>query len=438
MTVYAQKYIGEPEKLVLLEEAEDWVGVPRRWGMMALGEYQLEVEDRTTYPNLLWPEMKWVEDCGFWGGQKAAIDGVMQAFRNGDHGALLEAACGTGKTFMALKIAEALQTSALVLVHKDDLAQQWWDTVFPSTEEDEVTLKKPAFWPGIQVGHVQGDEFDYKSKHVVTAMAQTLYSRMDEIPPEFWSSFGLVIYDEGHRYSAKTFEAVQRLPMARYRLGISATWRRADRLEKIWHWHIGVVKGRAKVERLSGEYVQILWRTGLTEERFRRGSFLNKAAMLTAVTKDKKYNEWLVEQLWQAMKAGRKLLLVSDRVGHCEELLKYLRLKCLEDGIIADAGLYIGKVRKDELVRAKKRQIIIATYRKMSEGTDIPALDTLILATPRVDIEQIVGRIQRPKGGKKKLLVVDPVFSTKYYQALGHKRIRVYKKLGFRKQEKKL
>lgn len=70
----------------------------------------------------------------------------------------------------------------------------------------------------------------------------------------------------------------------------------------------------------------------------------------------------------------------------------------------------------------------------MSEGTDIADLDTLILSTPRSDVEQVVGRIQRPVSGKKSLLIIDPVFGTKHNKRMAEKRKRVYDKLGFKKQ----
>lgn len=66
-----------------------------------------------------------------------------------------------------------------------------------------------------------------------------------------------------------------------------------------------------------------------------------------------------------------------------------------------------------------------------SEGLDIPALDTLILATPMSDVEQAVGRILRPSAGKKPPIVVDirddrvPIF-----RAMGSKRDQLYEKIA--------
>jgi superfamily II DNA or RNA helicase len=50
---------------------------------------------------------------------------------------------------------------------------------------------------------------------------------------------------------------------------------------------------------------------------------------------------------------------------------------------------------------------VLATSQYAKEGLDIPALDTLFLATPMGDVEQAVGRILRPFEGKKDPVVVD-------------------------------
>ena len=95
------------------------------------------------------------------------------------------------------------------------------------------------------------------------------------------------------------------------------------------------------------------------------------------------------------------------------------------------------RLKEAELEQAKTCDIILATYKMMSEGSDIPELDTLFLATPRADIEQIVGRIQRHHDDKKSLLVVDPVFiNQSYCVAMGRKRIPHYKNLGFSPQQR--
>jgi len=95
------------------------------------------------------------------------------------------------------------------------------------------------------------------------------------------------------------------------------------------------------------------------------------------------------------------------------------------------------KITKEELEVTKTCNIILATFAKMSEGTDIATLDTLFLATPASDVEQVVGRIQRVQSDKRSLLIVDPVWQTNYNMRMSNKRESIYRKLGFTRQGEK-
>jgi superfamily II DNA or RNA helicase len=50
---------------------------------------------------------------------------------------------------------------------------------------------------------------------------------------------------------------------------------------------------------------------------------------------------------------------------------------------------------EEELTEAERAHVVFATYQMCSEGVDIPALDTEVLASPVSDIEQAAGRIRR-------------------------------------------
>ena len=414
------KVLPEKKRKIVLSERktideESWVGVPREWGLKQSWINHVVV-DNTTFVPIEWPPIT-VEK--YWKGQEESIKEIVNVFRGGTNGALLEAPCGAGKTLMALDVAARLKTTVLVVVHKEDLARQWRKTL------------RDCF-PSARMGHCQGSKWSYKAKHMVTATAQTLYSRRHRIKEDFLNAFGLVIYDEGHRYPAETFEKVLRMMPCAHRLGVSATWRRKDGLECIWHWHVGRVESRTYSNRLVGDYLQIPWGTSLSDSMFKSGKRLSHPKWLNAIASNHSYNAWLAKELSSSAEHGRKVLCVSDRISHLTEL----KNRIIKKGKPISVGLYVGaidkkKVSMEELEAAKKCDIILASYGMMAEGTDIPALDTLFIGTPRVDVEQVVGRIQRHKDGKKRLLVVDPVFQTPYMIALGVKRNKIYRKLSF-------
>ena len=89
---------------------------------------------------------------------------------------------------------------------------------------------------------------------------------------------------------------------------------------------------------------------------------------------------------------NRKILVLSDRKVHCE----YIKGKLNDFSV----GIYYGGMKKEDLKKSNECRIIIATYQMASEGYDNPDLDTLILASPKCNVEQAVGRILRKKNKK--------------------------------------
>ncbi len=70
--------------------------------------------------------------------------------------------------------------------------------------------------------------------------------------------------------------------------------------------------------------------------------------------------------------------------------------------------------------------VIIGTYQAAGEGFDVPDLDTLIMATPKSDTEQAVGRILRQKNNNDPL-VIDIVDSVSIFKMQYYKRNKFYK-----------
>jgi superfamily II DNA or RNA helicase len=66
------------------------------------------------------------------------------------------------------------------------------------------------------------------------------------------------------------------------------------------------------------------------------------------------------------------------------------------------------------------------------EGLDIPVLDTVILASPKSDIVQAIGRIMRETPGKQNNpLIYDIVDHWSVFHAMARKRANVYRAAGF-------
>jgi predicted helicase len=92
----------------------------------------------------------------------------------------------------------------------------------------------------------------------------------------------------------------------------------------------------------------------------------------------------------------------------------------------------MGGMKENELTESSKKRIIFATFSQAHEGLDIPSLDTVILATPKSDIVQSIGRIMRETDGKKNNpRIYDIVDKWSVFFAMYNKRRKVYKHGGF-------
>ena len=71
-------------------------------------------------------------------------------------------------------------------------------------------------------------------------------------------------------------------------------------------------------------------------------------------------------------------------------------------------------MKEEQLKESESKKIILATYSMASEGLDIKTLTTLLLASPKTDIVQAIGRILRTKHTNP--LVIDIVDSHDIFQ----------------------
>ena len=105
---------------------------------------------------------------------------------------------------------------------------------------------------------------------------------------------------------------------------------------------------------------------------------------------------------------------------------------------ITDCGYYVGGMKQSALNISAKKSVILGTYQMAEEGLDIPDLDTIVLATPRSDVEQSVGRILRNVTGKKGPVVVDIVDPNPMLLRMAEKRSRQYRNLNFTVEEHRI
>ena len=129
-------------------------------------------------------------------------------------------------------------------------------------------------------------------------------------------------------------------------------------------------------------------------------------------------------------KEGRKILILSDRREYLNNTMNWINEH------ICPSGLYVGGMKPYELRESQEKDIILGTFSMASEGMDIPKLNTIILASPKSDVVQSVGRIMREKADKREFhpLIIDIRDShpnLKVFEKQSDKRITFYKKQNY-------
>jgi superfamily II DNA or RNA helicase len=115
-------------------------------------------------------------------------------------------------------------------------------------------------------------------------------------------------------------------------------------------------------------------------------------------------------------------------LAHNRSLLTYMHNAVAVRGF-ATVGYYVGGMKELALKESEGKQVIMATYSMAAEALDIKTLTTLIMATPKTDIEQAVGRILRQRHGNP--VVVDILDSHTPFRNQWNKRKAFYRKQGY-------
>jgi hypothetical protein len=348
----------------------------------------------------------------------AAAQAAAQATAAGG-GGILEVPCGKGKTVMALSIISKLRKKTLILVHKEFLMNQWIERI---TE----------FMPSARVGKIQGPVFDVAGNDIVIGMIQTMHSR--DFEASAFEPFGLTVIDEVHRIGSEEFSKTLFKVVTPYMLGISATVERKDRLTKILYMNIGPkIYSEERTDEDVVNVRAITYKTNDSEFNTTEYDFRGSPKYSTMISKLCAFgprSDFIVRVIadLQTEHPHKQIMVLA----HNRDLLTYLYDSIRHKISNADetVGYYVGGMKEKDLKVTEGRRIVLATYAMAAEALDIKTLSTLIMATPKTDIEQSVGRILRAKGQNP--IVVDILDTHDYLKRQWNTRKTFYRKCNYR------
>jgi superfamily II DNA or RNA helicase/very-short-patch-repair endonuclease len=342
---------------------------------------------------------------------------------------VLAATTAFGKTVIASWLIARRGVNSLVLVHRQQLRDQWIERLSQFLGLDAKQLGKIGGGTRKPLGNVD----------VALIQSMVRKGQVDDLV----GNYGHLIVDECHHIPAGSFELVARRCKARYVLGLTATASRKDGHHPIIFMQCGPVRhqvdARSQAAIRDFRHHVIVRPTGfrppgepetdvrLEFQRLCRGMSISAGR-----------NALLVSDILAALSEGRSPLVLTERKEHLDLLAaefegRVPRLIILRGGMakaaqtlahggLADSG--------DGLAT-----LILATGRFVGEGFDHARLDTLFLAMPvswKGTVAQYAGRLHRAHEGKREVRIYDYAdLDVPMLASMFDRRCRAYESLGY-------
>jgi superfamily II DNA or RNA helicase len=291
---------------------------------------------------------------------------------------------GTGKSQIVLAFAAQCETSVLVIVHTEDILNQW------------IRYAKDAL-PEIEVGVIRGSKCEVRQLTIGTVQTLKKY-----VGKEFWKQFGCIVADEAHHGAAPTWEAVLNSSPAYYRFGMTASATRADGMHPALKFIIGPVIHEQKFSspvELSVTPVRTSFYYGY------RGQF-DWMPMLNKLVTDDKRNLQIAGVANDEIRSGNSVLILSRRIEHLERIA---------DGVEGRVEILTGKrsrADRERILREFRNGEIkcLAATQLADEALDVPRLNRVILTHPGKHegrLIQQIGRAIRQHPDKQDAVIYD-------------------------------
>jgi superfamily II DNA or RNA helicase len=421
LNYYRQKLIAtskydEEKRMSMYNEDDSFFYFPRYF-------FKNRQEVAKTITDMTDPGTKIDFKCNInlWDYQQQAITEFNTHINNGKTGIFLGAAPGSGKTQMGIKMLEILGVTALIIVPKKDLVDQWVERILKTTD-----LKKE------DVGICQGGKIDWEGKKIVVGLIHTIVKYIDLDP--FLKYFGVLLFDEcDSSVPPSTFAPAAIMFNSKYRIAMTASETRADGLHVIFQNHLVEVKILCnKSNTLTPDVLFVNYNYSSGTLPHSKDRIKSKGMLLSMLAKNEDRNNTIASYIYKAAVEDRHpTAVLSDRISQLRSIKEWLVnvYNVPEEKI----GFYIGSNSKAENKRvADKCLIILASYGMLSRGTDIRRLSCLVLATFHADMRQVAGRIERVCENKQQPIIIDFV-DTLYSQEISSKEQRlnfyVYRKM---------
>ncbi|CAJ29724.1 gp41, helicase [Corynebacterium phage BFK20] len=313
---------------------------------------------------------------------------------------------GTGKSTVIAKLAEIAYKAGqrvILLAHRRELLDQM---------AQSIRMVAPQI-PTDDIGFVQAER-DQPERPIVCASFQTLMSasRLQAVGERT-----VVLVDEVHHSAASTYAEILSAPNfdGAFKAGFTATLQRADggladywdsiAFERDLRWALDegfLVPPQGKTVVIPG--------LDTTNIKLRNGDYAAgdlSEVMMSSV-------DSTVEAI-HTHAPDRRMLIFGAGVEHCQALSDTLSATGIHTALVVGSTSSEERTELFEEFTAGRVQALV-TVQVLTEGTDLPACDCVVLARPTrsaVLFTQMVGRALRLHQDKNDALVLDLAGSTR-------------------------
>jgi superfamily II DNA or RNA helicase len=364
-------------------------------------------------------------------------------------------ATGSGKTVVAIALMTRKNVQTVVIVPTLALLNQWIDKL------KQFSTAHIGFKSSKQLK--EGDVFiitqSSLNKALTTRSQQSKTQARYEIIKRIWRDAGMVIIDESHHASAKTWKAMMSYTNAYYRFGLTATTdKRTDKADYEYYALLGdklsIIDYSDLLELgysipIEVFFYDIPYRHYNHKWKFHQkegGSVENDYI----VNNDDRNAKILDVALDKAIRRDKQTLLIFKRVVHGEILFNRGRM-AIENRpdlklhykdvyeAVKRIRLVYGQTKEKERneiyqdFKDKRIKLLIAQNQLIGEGWDMPNIQVIIIAgggKSEIMSIQNMGRGSRQSEDKQTLEIHDFADQGKYVQDHAQERAKTYDEIG--------
>ncbi len=430
----------KPRVICCADETQKYLCLPRGCreelnGLLSEQEVAVSWQDKTNGGRKI--------DVEFKGSLRDEQSVAFDTMRGHDIG-VLSGTTAFGKTVVAIRLIAERKVNTLIIVDRTTLIGQWRKRL-----HDFLTINEPAPERGAKrkrtthersiIGQL-GQGKQELNGVIDIALMQSL-QRAGEVR-ECVKDYGMVIVDECHHVAAFSFETILRATNSRWVYGLTATPTRKDGHHPVIFLQCGPIRFRDDARKQAAQrpfdHFVIPRFTSFRPPVSDGDKEPAIQSLYAELAVNELRNRFIVDDVVKSHEQGRNCLVLTERVGHAEDLFGRLR-EAVGDAFLLTGSMGAKGSREvlDRLATAPQDRplTLVATGRYIGEGFDEPRLDTLFLTMPiswKGTLQQYAGRLHRLFEGKKEVQIYDYVdVHARMLEKMYQRRLNGYAAIGY-------